>query len=338
MSSKNGELHRLLQSARRVVLTTHRSPDGDGVGSEVGLARMLAAAGAEVRIINVDPLPRLLTFLDTAFRVETYEPQVHDAVLAAADVIVMLDNSVAARMGRMEPVVRRAAASKACIDHHPDPDSYWNPCLVDTGACCTGQLIHALGEALGWSIDPPAAEALYTALVSDTGRFRFANTSPEAFRMAAALVERGARPARIYARLEEQYSEGFLRMYGEVLAGMESRCEGRLLLLRIPLAMIERHGAAGEDLSEIINQSLGHRESRLAVLFRELEDGQTKISLRSKGARDVNRLARRHGGGGHRNASGIVLPQPLEAAVTLLLPELEALATEEESPPGPSPA
>ena len=334
MTSRNAALLRMLGSARRVVLTTHRSPDGDGVGSEVGLARMLSAGGADVRIINVDPLPRLLAFLEDSFRIETYDPQAHDPVIDDAELIVMLDNSVVARMGRMESAVRRATAPKACIDHHPEPEEFWDPSLVDVGACCTGELIHALAAELGGRLDPPAAEALYTALVSDTGRFRFANTSSRAFGMAAALVDLGAEPARVYAYLEEQHSEGFLRMYGEVLAGMEVRCAGRLLLLRIPLAMIERHGAEGEDLSEIINQSLGHRESRLAVLFRELADGQTKISLRSKGSRDVNRLARRHGGGGHRNASGIVLPVSLDAAVDLLLPELEALAVDEPSPAG----
>lgn len=318
----------LLAEGRRFVLTTHMSPDGDGIGSQLALAALLRSRGARVEIVNADPLPRLLEFLDPRGEIEVFEAGRHEAVIEAADSIVMLDNSVPSRMGSMEAAVRRSSGKKICIDHHPEPDDYWDTLFVDVTACCTGELVFDLFREFGQSVDPQTAGALYTALVSDTGRFRFGNTTPRALHMAGDLVAAGASPPEIYGRLEEQHSEGFLRMYGEVLSKMETRCSGRLLVLRIPKVLIERHDAEREDLSEIINQSLGHRESRLAALFRELEGGSTKVSLRSKGSRDVNRLARLHGGGGHPNASGIVLDQPMEEAIRRLLPELEQLAAE----------
>ncbi len=277
---------------RRFVLTTHVHPDGDGIGSEVALRRLLVARGAEVRIVNRDRVPPMLGYLDPEGLVETYDATAHDAAIEAADAIVMLDNSDPQRLEDMERPIRRSRAVKVCIDHHPDPDPFWDLHLVHLDAACTGVIVHRIFEAAGHALDAETATALYTALSSDTGRFRFGNTSAEGFRLAAALVDAGASPAQVYARLGESFSAGFLRLFGEVLASMEVRADGRLVVLRVPAALVARHAAQGEDLAEVINFALRLAPSRLAVLFRELAPQVTKVSLRSKGEVDVNRLAR----------------------------------------------
>jgi phosphoesterase RecJ-like protein len=243
--------------------------------------------------------------------------------------VVLLDNSDPQRLDRLANALRATAALKVCIDHHPDPDSCWDVLLVRLDAPCTGFLVHEVFKAAGAPLDAESADALYAALASDTGRFRFGNTTAAAFRAATELVEAGADPAGVYAQLSERLSAGFLLLTGDLLAGMELRRDGRLILLRARAELLERRGAHGEDLSEVLNQALKLRTGRVAALFRETRPGVTKVSLRSKGQLDVNRLARRHGGGGHRNASGIVLQVGLEDAVARLLPDLEQLAQEQ---------
>ncbi len=315
----------LVGPGRRFVLTTHVHPDGDGLGSEAALAALLRARGATVRIVNRDPVPALLAFLDPAREFETYEAGRHDAAIRDADVVVMLDNSDPQRLEDMEPAVRAARGTRVTIDHHPDPSGFWDMLLVNTAACCTGMVVYDLVRAAGWEYGAEVASALFTALSSDTGRFRFANTTADAFRMGADLVAAGASPAQLYALRSENLSLGFLRVFGHLVHGMTVHADGRLVELRVPAGLLESYDAAGEDLAEVINEALKLGSSRVAVLFRTLPNGATKVSLRSKGDLDVNALARRHGGGGHRNASGIVIAAPLEDAAARLLPELIAL-------------
>jgi phosphoesterase RecJ-like protein len=316
----------LIVPGKRFVMTTHVQPDGDGIGSELGLRALIEAGGASVRIVNHDPTPEPLEFLDPEGVCEVYDAARHDAAIESADVLVMVDNSVPSRLAEMLEPVRRSRALRACIDHHPDPDPFWTLLVVDDRASCTAELVWRLFARRGMPLDERNARRLYAALVSDTGRFRFANTNSGAFRMAADLIAAGADPAAVYGELEERQPEGFLRLYGEILSRMETRADGHLVILRAPHEMVARHGMHEEDLSEIINTSLRKRGSHLAALFRELEEGQIKVSLRSKGDRNVNRLARAHGGGGHRNASGIVLEGTMEEAVERLAGELEELA------------
>jgi phosphoesterase RecJ-like protein len=318
----------LLGPGRRFVLTTHVHPDGDGIASEHALARLIESRGGEVRIVNVDPAPPSLDFLDAAGEIEIYDPARHDAPIAGADVVVMLDNSDPSRLGPMAGAFEKTGARRVSIDHHPDPEGFWDLFVIRQGASSTAEIVFDLYHRAGEPLTPRVAAALYAGLVCDTGRFRFASTSPSALRMAADLVAAGASPAAIHAELEERLSSAFLRLQGRILGAAEVRCEGRLVLLRVPLALLRELAAEREDLSDVINETLRLDGSRVAALFRELPDGRTKISLRSKGPLDVNRLARGHGGGGHRNASGAVVEIGLDATIARLLPELESLAAQ----------
>jgi phosphoesterase RecJ-like protein len=243
------------------------------------------------------------------------------------DAIFVLDNSAPERLGRLRETIESSPAPKVCIDHHPDPDPLWQVRLIRETACATGEVVYDLIRGMGGEVTPEMATALYTAVVTDTGHFRFSNTTAATHRLAGKLMEHGVAADRIYQELFEQTSPSFARLLGASLASLEIVAGGAMGVFRITRELVRRCRAEGEDTSEIINEVLGIAGIRLAVLLKELPDGRTKVSFRSKGAIDVNHLARRFGGGGHRNASGAVLDEAMAAAEPRVLEQAMALVT-----------
>ena len=317
----------LLERSRLYVLVTHVNPDGDAIGSQVGLGRYLRAAGAEVRIVNQDATPEELRFLEFDGPVaEAYDPARHDGLLDAADAILLLDNSAPDRLGRMEAPSRARTRKTFCVDHHPTRATPWNGNIIDTSASATALLVYELVKARGWTPDRAAADALYAGLATDTGFFRFNSTSPRAFRVGAELLEAGADPTRCYREVYERNSPAYTRLLGAALADLRLDADGAVGSVAVTLGMIEACGAVGVDTSEVTTPVLAVDGVRIAILFREMADGRVKVSLRSKGEIDVQQLASEFGGGGHRNASGIVLPGRFADVVETVIVRAAALA------------
>ncbi|HEX4823401.1 MAG TPA: bifunctional oligoribonuclease/PAP phosphatase NrnA [Candidatus Polarisedimenticolaceae bacterium] len=317
----------LVERARVFVLVTHLNPDGDAIGSQVGLGRYLQSIGREVRLINQDATPKELAFLEFDGPAgEAYDPARHDGFLDAADAIVLVDNSAPDRLGRMEAPALARVAKTFCIDHHPSRETPWAENVIDTTAAATALLVYELLRAREYTPDRAAADALYSGLATDTGFFRFNSTSPRALRVAADLLELGADPTRCYREVFERNSPAYTRLLGRALAGLSLSDDGRVGSVAVTLAMVEACGAAGVDTSEVTTPVLAVDGVRLAILFRELPEGKVKVSLRSKGAIDVQQLAAEFGGGGHRNASGIVLPGRFDDVVKTLTARAASLA------------
>jgi bifunctional oligoribonuclease and PAP phosphatase NrnA len=308
LSAEQCELFlRLIGSGRRLVLTTHMNPDGDAIGSEVGLARLLVSAGHEVRIVNQEPTPRNLAFLERLGpAIEAYVPEEHDSVLRAADLLLLLDNSAPDRLGRMERVICSLASKVLCIDHHPTTGTLWAHNVLDVEASATAAMVYELSAAAGYPLNQGTAEALYAGLSTDTGFFRFNSTRARAHEIAADLLKAGVEPARSFQEVYEKNSPAWTRLMGRALADLRLDAGGAVVSVRITRAMEGEYGAAGADTSEMTTPLLAIDGVRIALLFRELPEGRIKVSLRSKGDLDVYRLAVEFGGGGHRNASGIV--------------------------------
>ena len=319
----------LLARAKLYVLVTHVNPDGDAIGSQVGLGRYLRSLGFEVRIVNQDETPPEIRFLefDGPFA-EAYDPARHDGLLDASDAIVLVDNSAPDRLGRMEAPVRSRAAKTFCIDHHPTRSTPWAGNVIDTSASATAVIVHELVRAGEATPDRAAAEALYAGLATDTGFFRFNSTSPRAFRVAAELLEAGADPTRCYREVYERNTPAYTRLLGRALAGLSLATGGAVATVGITLGMIDACGAAGVDTSEFTTPLLAVDGVRIAMLFRELPGGKVKVSLRSKAELDVQRIAAEFGGGGHRNASGIVMPGRFEDIVEAVTARAVALAAD----------
>jgi phosphoesterase RecJ-like protein len=305
----------LIDGARRLIITTHINPDGDAIGSEFALARWLVELDKSVGVINDHPTPANLAFLEDARRAEAYEPQRHDAALRDADLLILVDNSAPDRLGRMEARLVGSAERVLCIDHHPARDAPWRHGIVDVGACATTAMIYELMRASAWQPDRATAEALYVGLATDTGFFRFNSTSVRAHEIAAELLARGVEPARTYEAVYERNSAAYTRLLGHGLAELALENDGAVASVRLSLERIRSLQAQDVDTSEMTTPLLAIDGVRIAVLYRELGDGRIKVSLRSKGDLDVHGLAARFGGGGHRNASGIVMRGSMDEVV-----------------------
>jgi len=301
----------------RIVLTTHVNADGDGLGSEVGLWHLLHDRGCLVSIANPTPIPERFRFLLPPGA----DASGHAAKeIGKAHAVVVLDISDLGRLGDLGSAVRSAGVPVACIDHHVSPGSLPDgPRMVAPEATATAELVHDLAVALGWTIPAEAARALYVGLLTDTGGFRFSNTTPRCLRVAGALLERGLDPETIYEQVYASAPEGRVRLLAEVLATLVVEPEIGLAWVTVPPGAIERHGATADDLDGIVEHPRSIAGVRMALLFRQIAGGRVKVSFRSMGTVDVAALAHQFGGGGHAKASGASVDGPLADAQTRLL-------------------
>jgi len=301
------EFARFFQPGSRLCLTTHVNPDGDGLGSEVGLAHLLRDRGIDVVVTNPSPTPDRFHFL---FRDLPGVDRSAEAVkeLRRADRILVLDISDVGRLGMLTQTVLERGVPVACVDHHVSqghlPDG---PRYVDPGASATGELIFQLAQANGWQLSAPAARALYVAILTDTGGFRFSNTRPAVLRAAASLLEEGLDPEQIYLEVYANAPEGRARLLAETLQTLVVERDHGLAWVTVPPGALERHGVTADDLDGIVEVPRSIAGVRMALLFREIAAGRVKVSLRSVGRVDVAAFARPYGGGGHTKASGLSL-------------------------------
>ena len=301
---------RRVAGAASILLTSHANPDGDAVGSELGFARALTALGRRVVIWNLHPTPSLYRALPGSDAIHAGE-EPPPGFPQAFDLAVALECPTLERTGIADALARLDLVN---IDHHLGNDGYGVAAWVDPAAPAVGVMIAELARALGAPLDEDAASCLLLALVSDTGGFRFANATPEAFLAAAKLVELGARVERVSLWLYESQPEAAVRLLGEMLATLERHAAGRVATVHLTHAMFDRAGARTGDSEGLIDVPRAIAGVEAVALFRELGPDLWKISLRSRGAVNVERIARAHGGGGHRNAAGCRFAGTLEDA------------------------
>jgi len=291
-------------AARSIVLTTHVNSDGDGVGSEVALVHLLRALGKDVAVANPSPVPERYAFLRDPVRSHDRTAEAVKA-LRSADLFLVVDIADLGRLGHLGAPLAERGIVTACIDHHLSPGSLPpGPRLVDPLAAATGELIYDLAATAGWALAPEAARALYVAILTDTGGFRFANTSPRVLRVAASLLEHGVDPERVYEAVYATAPVGRLRLAAEVLETLVVEPDVGLSWLTVPAGALERHETTADDLEGLAEMARSVQGTRLALLFRPLASGNTKVSFRAVGDLDVATFARRFGGGGHAKAAG----------------------------------
>lgn len=310
------------QPGQRVCLTTHVNPDGDGLGSEVGLLHLLRARGIDTIITNPTATPSRFGFLfDELPGCDRTAQAVKE--LRRADLIVVLDISDLGRLGMLSDTVRDAGVPVACVDHHvSDGVLPVGPRYMDPTAAATGELIYEIACGNGWPLTRESAQALYVAVLTDTGGFRFSNTSPRTLRIAADLLETGVDPEEIYLDVYAKAPEGRPRLFAEALQTLVVEPQHGLAWVTVPPGAIERLGVSSDDLDGVVEFPRSIEGVRMALLFREASQGRIKVSLRSVGNVDVAGFARGFGGGGHRKAAGLsvagtmaeVQPKVLEAA------------------------
>lgn len=298
-----------LRASRRPVLTTHLNADGDGAGSEIALAAWLRAQGSRPSIINPTPFPDQFRFLvpHDSWIVDAGSEAARDAC-AQADLAVVLDTGEFPRIGRLKPMIGHLQT--VVVDHHPPGDqSIGGLSLRDPGASATGELVFDIMHATAGPWPPEALDAIYVAILTDTGSFRFSNSTPAAHRLVADLISEGVDPEALHRRVYGQAPLRRLRLLEAALATLQAE-EGVGWMTIPPKAYAELE-AVQDDLEGMVDYPRSVEGVNVALLFRSTTKG-TKISFRSDGLVDVNALAREFGGGGHVRASGALVRGPLD--------------------------
>lgn len=306
--------HRLAERIRaheNFILTSHIRPDCDALGSELGMAGILQQLGKKVRIVNGHPTPPNLAFLDPAQTIEVLGEHVSPSEVTG-DCLIILDTSAWAQLGPMADVVRRFTGTKIVIDHHVGEDELGAEFFKDTGAEATGHLVTKFAASLGVKITKPMATALFAAIATDTGWFRFASTTSETYRVAAQLLDAGAVPADIYGDLYERDTLGRVRLRGRILSRVQSEHQLQLVHTYVLKEDFDQTGALPSDTEDAINLTLAIASTKLAFIMIEQLKGGFKISFRSRCGVDCNQLARQFGGGGHKAAAGAFVEGELD--------------------------
>ncbi len=313
-----------LNAHQKFIISAHTNPDCDALGSELGLALHLKNLGKDVTILNSDPMPATYAFIDPESLVQTYLPNEHRQAIANADAVFVVDASGGwSRLGRVGDALANARKPSLCIDHHPNSVQYTDVAVVDPTAAATGELIIELIEAMNGTISPVMATALYAAIVTDTGNFRFSSTTARTHRITAKLLEAGAHPAQIYNLLYEQNSLARVQLEGDTLAHITLTHGGRTAYSVLTLETLERFGIASSDLDSFSGLSQKIKGVDVSVFVVGLPRHRVKISLRSNGTVPVNQVAAKFGGGGHVPAAGATAEGSVEMVLHNVLTEIE---------------
>lgn len=308
----------LLNAADSLVVACHLAPDGDALGTSLGIAITARDAGKDVVVSFEGAIPGELNFLANDLIVPP------DEVPAEPENMVAVDTADIDRLGVLRPHAEKAE-NLIVIDHHGTNPGFGTIDLIDGDAAASAQVALPLLVAAGWTIGQEAATAMHTALVTDTGRFQYSYTSPTTMRTAAQLLAAGAQPEKIAFELYETAPFGYIKVLGLVLSRAEIDEERRMVwstLLQPDLADAGIDGSATDGLIDVLRLP---EETDVCVLLKEQEDGTTKVSLRSRGRVDVAAVASRLGGGGHHNAAGCQVAVPVSGAIDEVRRELDAV-------------
>ncbi len=287
-----------VSAARSALLVLHVRPDGDSVGSSIALARGLRALGKAVWIASPDPVPENLAFLDPGG--ECLPPE---RISAAVDLAIFVDCADLERTGSARPLLRQAE-TVVNLDHHPSNSRFGHLNYVDPRAAACGEIVYALLLDLQAPVDALAATALYAALATDTGSFRFENTTAHTLALAARLVEWGARPALVGQEIWNSRSLASLRLLQSALGSLGLTADGRIAWMSLTPSMLRRAGASVHDGEGLVDYARSLRGVEIALLFTLERPGLVRVNLRSRSGVDVSDLAALFGGGGHARAAG----------------------------------
>ena len=296
-----------LEAAQSVVVATHVDPDGDAVGSLLALGLMLRDRGKQVTFYDRDPVPYNYRFLPGAECLVSRLPE-------SADLLCLLDCSSRERAGK-ELAAWTGARHSLCIDHHLTSHVEAEISLVDAAASATGELVYELARELDPDFGYEVAINLYTAILTDTGSFRYSNATPAAFAAAGELVARGVDPWEVTQQVYESHPAARIRLLARVLETLKVSPSGKAAGVWVTEAMFAETGSNSEFTDGMINYPRSIAGVEVAFMVRETGPGECKVSFRSRGRVNVAALAAEYGGGGHHNAAGCRLNGRLEEVV-----------------------
>ena len=284
-----------IRARRRFVVVSHARPDGDAIGSQVAMALALRALGKDVRMVAHDPAPQQMQDFPGVSEI-----QLLDHLDDVGDAVLFMECGDVRRPG----VTGLDKGFVINIDHHPGNTMYGALNCIDLGAAACGEIVFDLITELGVPVSAEMATHVYLAILTDTGGFHYSHISPRTFDICRRCVEAGLDPTAVSRTIYDNNNLGRVRIWGAVLNDMGLSADGRVATLRMDRALAARCGATYDDTEGLVNFPLSAKEVVAVVFFKENGTDDWRVSLRSKGAIDVNAVAKEFGGGGHKNASG----------------------------------
>lgn len=306
-TSQISSILQTIHSKSSFVLTSHVNPDGDGLGSELAMYYYLKSLKKSVRIINASPLPATFRFMDPGERIFELYTDHHEEDIIGCDAVFILDISDKARLGEVGSAIEKSKSTRICIDHHASNNFPADLVFADEKAAATGELLIRLFKKDGFSMTVEIAEALYIALMSDTGCFRFSNTNGIVHELTAELFQIGIDHQKIYHYIYENNSWEKTRLYSMALTSLKKEGNGSIAVMDISRNTLNGSGASYEDIEGFTEFGRSICEVLISILFVEMGDSEVKVSFRSSKGVRVNELAAEFGGGGHKNASAATL-------------------------------
>jgi phosphoesterase RecJ-like protein len=314
------ELVAVVNAHQRFLLTTHVKPDGDGLGSQIGLARFLRRLGKSVRIVNDSPLHPVYRFLDPDGLVQSFAEAEEELLREPPQVAFIVDISSHSRLGALKDYMKSTKALTVCLDHHqPGGDESSDLNLIDVEAAATGEIVFRLVRQWPMPLAAEVAEPLYASILTDTGCFAHTNSSARVHRVAAELLDTGISHTEIYRNMFQRSSLARYKLLAHLMLNLETSREGTLAWMLVTLELLARFGISADELNHFAEAPRVIEGIEAIVLFME-EDGEVKLSFRSKGRANVLAVAKVFGGGGHQHASGARLPGSLAQVVDRVLP------------------
>ncbi len=303
------------------IISTHIHPDGDAIGSQMGLYFLLTKMGKSVTLLNCDPTPDNLRFLDAQNKIQIFDAAIHAGLISSVDALIVVDTNSYDRIGSVGAAAQKNPPKKIiCIDHHLTETDFGDVRLINTKASSAGELIFLLVKELGLSLDLDLASSLYAAILTDTGSFRFSCMTSSIHEILAELLATGVRPHEIYEEIYEVTSVAAVRLLALILGTLELYEEGKLAVLTATQQMKDETGADAFEIEGLVNYTMKVRGVRVGILFKE-EPDSVKVSLRSKDNYNVTKPAEKFGGGGHFHAAGIKMDMTLAESREKLLAE-----------------
>jgi len=314
---------KLIEESGTIAICAHTSPDGDALGSTLGLQQVILSRWPNKTVVGLladaDAVPRIYSYLPgsgSLVHARDYE--------GTPDLFVSVDLSVAQRLNDAEQVMRRSRRT-AIIDHHPCDDPYADESLIRPEAAATGVLVAEFALHLGVEVTPDIARCLYCAIATDTGRFQYQNADPESFSVASLLVDAGASPSELSLNVYQNFSLSFLHLEALVMGRITTFASGKITYSYATTADLERTGASLDECDGLVDVVRSVSGSEVALFLKEVPGGKVRGNLRSKTDKDVSGIARRLGGGGHKAAAGFTYEGDIDQALAAVLPPLRSL-------------
>lgn len=314
------KLIKFIKEKKSFLILSHQHPDGDSVGSSFALKIILEEIGKQATIINTDPLPFNLRKIKGK-EFWNIKDKIDESFFKNYDSTFILECPTPDRTGY--EILNGITIIN--IDHHISNQNYGNFIIIEPELPCLGIIIYEIAEKLNVKINKDIANYLYISLATDTGQFCYANSTPQAFEFASKLVSLGARPEEVAKILYENFPAQSVKLRGLLLSTLEIELGGKVAILKFPLCFLKEANCLAQDAEGVIDEPRKIEGVEVSVMLREEKDNKIKISMRSQGNLDVEKIARKYGGGGHRNAAGFCVEGDFDFAKRLILKEIEGL-------------